>query len=112
MRGRRKRPAQPSFLHSYNRLVKPPQPPIQETNSKRAKKDDEKRDTGNSPYDDTNAYYDYIKKFISFEVSKNPFFFRNRNRNQALRIQSDKFGVMNDDIKVWRQRSNFVKVSL
>ncbi|WZZ28090.1 hypothetical protein YC2023_011491 [Brassica napus] len=71
-----------------------------ETNSKRAKKDDEKKigedskkpaafqrlwteedeiavlqgmidfkkDTGNSPYDDTNAYYDYIKKSISFEV--------------------------------------------
>ncbi|XP_048599835.1 probable transcription factor At1g61730 [Brassica napus] len=76
-----------------------------ETNSKRAKKDDEKKigedskkpaafqrlwteedeiavlqgmidfkkDTGNSPYDDTNAYYDYIKKSISFEVSKNQF---------------------------------------
>ncbi|KAF3534200.1 hypothetical protein DY000_02036350 [Brassica cretica] len=63
-----------------------------ETNSKRAKKDDEKRDTGNSPYDndeiavlqgmidfkkdmgnspydDTNAYYHYIKKSISIEVS-------------------------------------------
>ncbi|KAF2544355.1 hypothetical protein F2Q70_00033796 [Brassica cretica] len=61
-----------------------------ETNSKQAKKDDEKRDTwnspydndeiavlqgmidfkkdtGNSPYDDTNAYYDYIKKSISIE---------------------------------------------
>ncbi|CAN6918077.1 unnamed protein product [Brassica oleracea] len=76
-----------------------------ETNSKRAKKDDEKKigedskkpaafqrlwteedeiavlqgmidfkkDTGTSPYDDTNAYYDYIKKSISFEVSKNQF---------------------------------------
>ncbi|KAF8095970.1 hypothetical protein N665_0320s0092 [Sinapis alba] len=76
-----------------------------ETNSKRAKKDEEKKigedskkpaafqrlwteedeitvlqgmidfknDTGNSPYDDTNAYYDYIKKSISFEVSKNQF---------------------------------------
>ncbi|KAF3599316.1 hypothetical protein F2Q69_00037023, partial [Brassica cretica] len=32
-----------------------------------------RRDTGNSPYDDTNAYYDYIKKSISFEVSKNQF---------------------------------------
>ncbi|KAF3575480.1 hypothetical protein DY000_02031602 [Brassica cretica] len=32
-----------------------------------------KNDTGNSPYDDTNAYYDYIKKSISFEVSKNQF---------------------------------------
>ncbi|CAN7068451.1 unnamed protein product [Brassica oleracea var. botrytis] len=61
-----------------------------ETNSKQAKKDDEKRDTwnspydndeiavlqgmidfkkdtGNSPYDDTNAYYDFIKKSISIE---------------------------------------------
>ncbi|CDY52323.1 BnaA01g36220D [Brassica napus] len=28
---------------------------------------DFKKDTGNSPYDDTNAYYDYIKKSISFE---------------------------------------------
>ncbi|CAH8307617.1 unnamed protein product [Eruca vesicaria subsp. sativa] len=76
-----------------------------ETNTKRAKKDNEekkigedskkpafqrlwteddeiavlqgmidfKKDTGNSPYDDTNAYYDYIKKSISFEVSKNQF---------------------------------------
>ncbi|KAJ0254671.1 transcription factor [Hirschfeldia incana] len=67
------------------------------TNSKRAKKDDEskksfhrlwteedeiavlqgmidfKKDTGNSPYEDTNSYYDYIKKSISFEVSKNQF---------------------------------------
>ncbi|KAL0736893.1 hypothetical protein Bca4012_013103 [Brassica carinata] len=34
---------------------------------------DFKNDTGNSPYDDTNAYYDYIKKSISFEVSKNQF---------------------------------------
>ncbi|CAN7111540.1 unnamed protein product [Brassica rapa subsp. narinosa] len=34
---------------------------------------DFKKDTGNSPYDDTNAYYDYIKKSISFEVSKNQF---------------------------------------
>ncbi|KAJ4870749.1 DNA-binding storekeeper protein-related transcriptional regulator [Raphanus sativus] len=67
-----------------------------ETNSKRAKKEkkpaafhrlwteedeiavlqgmiDFKKDTGNSPYDDTNAYFDYIKKSISFEVSKNQF---------------------------------------
>ncbi|KAH0909702.1 hypothetical protein HID58_033023, partial [Brassica napus] len=74
-----------------------------ETNSKRVKKDEEKRedskkpaafqrlwteedeiavlqgmidfknDTGKSPYDDTNVYYDYIKKSISFEVSKNQF---------------------------------------
>ncbi|KAH0943037.1 hypothetical protein HID58_002674 [Brassica napus] len=29
---------------------------------------DFKKDTGNSPYDDTNAYYDYIKKSISFEL--------------------------------------------
>ncbi|KAJ4902020.1 DNA-binding storekeeper protein-related transcriptional regulator [Raphanus sativus] len=34
---------------------------------------DFKNDTGNSPYDDTNAYYDHMKKFISFEVSKNQF---------------------------------------
>ncbi|KAF3569192.1 hypothetical protein DY000_02012744 [Brassica cretica] len=77
--------------------------PSKETNSKRVKKDEEKRedskkpaafqrlwteedeiavlqgmidfkkDTGKSPYDDTNVYYDYIKKSISFEVSKNQF---------------------------------------
>ncbi|CDY12911.1 BnaA09g13630D [Brassica napus] len=34
---------------------------------------DFKNDTGKSPYDDTNVYYDYIKKSISFEVSKNQF---------------------------------------
>ncbi|CAH2047927.1 unnamed protein product [Thlaspi arvense] len=30
-------------------------------------------DTGKSPYEDTNVYYDFIKKKISFEVSKNQF---------------------------------------
>ncbi|KAF8047890.1 hypothetical protein N665_2777s0002 [Sinapis alba] len=34
---------------------------------------DFKEETGKSPYDDTNVYYDYIKKSISFEVSKNQF---------------------------------------
>ncbi|KAJ0265807.1 hypothetical protein HA466_0020370 [Hirschfeldia incana] len=34
---------------------------------------DFKKDTGKSPYEDTNVYYDYIKKSISFEVSKNQF---------------------------------------
>ncbi|CAH8386826.1 unnamed protein product [Eruca vesicaria subsp. sativa] len=34
---------------------------------------DFKNDTGKSPYEDTNVYYDYIKKSISFEVSKNQF---------------------------------------
>ncbi|KAL0693785.1 hypothetical protein Bca4012_060965 [Brassica carinata] len=34
---------------------------------------DFKKETGKSPYDDTNVYYDYIKKSISFEVSKNQF---------------------------------------
>ncbi|EOA35287.1 hypothetical protein CARUB_v10020457mg [Capsella rubella] len=34
---------------------------------------DFKADTGKSPYEDTNAFYDFIKKSISFEVSKNQF---------------------------------------
>lgn len=34
---------------------------------------DFKKETGKSPYEDTNVYYDYIKKSISFEVSKNQF---------------------------------------
>ncbi|KAG7650229.1 putative transcription factor [Arabidopsis thaliana] len=34
---------------------------------------DFKADTGKSPYVDTNAFYDFLKKSISFEVSKNQF---------------------------------------
>ncbi|KAJ0257995.1 hypothetical protein HA466_0068730 [Hirschfeldia incana] len=34
---------------------------------------DFKNDTGKSPYDDTNVYFDSIKNSISFEVSKNQF---------------------------------------
>ncbi|ESQ29258.1 hypothetical protein EUTSA_v10023503mg [Eutrema salsugineum] len=34
---------------------------------------DFKADTGKSPYEDTNLYYDFIKKSISFDVSKNQF---------------------------------------
>ncbi|EFH62772.1 hypothetical protein ARALYDRAFT_475156, partial [Arabidopsis lyrata subsp. lyrata] len=34
---------------------------------------DFKADTGKSPYEDSNAFYEFLKKSISFEVSKNQF---------------------------------------
>ncbi|KAG7584978.1 GLABROUS1 enhancer-binding protein family [Arabidopsis thaliana x Arabidopsis arenosa] len=34
---------------------------------------DFKADTGKSPYEDTNVFYEFLKKSISFEVSKNQF---------------------------------------
>ncbi|XP_010430191.1 PREDICTED: probable transcription factor At1g61730 [Camelina sativa] len=54
---------------------------------------DFKADTGKSPYEDSNGYYDFIKKDISFEVSKNQFMDKLRSLRKKYMGKEVKNGV-------------------
>ncbi|KAL1191701.1 putative transcription factor [Cardamine amara subsp. amara] len=54
---------------------------------------DFKGDTGKSPYEDTNGFYEFIKKSISFEVSKNQFMDKIRSLKKKYMGKEVKNGV-------------------
>lgn len=66
---------------------------------------DFKSDTGKSPYEDTNGFYDFIKKSISFEVSKNQFMDKIRSLKKKFIGKEVKNGVEPSFLKAHDRKS-------